>query len=82
MGYWKKHPRKELEEVLEEFHEHGWSVEDPPKYYRVRCPKERCGLHQRWIHLTPSGANYGKNALMWGRRQDCWKQEEGGGNSE
>lgn len=74
MGYWKKHPRKELEAVLEHYHQAGWRIVGPPRYYTVKCP---CGQHQRWIHLTPSGANYGKNALAWLERQPCYKDEGG-----
>lgn len=69
MGYWKKHPRKDLQAVLGEFHEAGWTIRDPPKYYRVRCP---CGMHQRWIALTPSGNDYARNALRWLYRQPCY----------
>jgi len=69
MGYWRKHPKKELEDVLNLFHQAGWAVLDPPTYYTVRCP---CGAHQRWVHLTPSGVNYGKNAVAWLRRQPCY----------
>lgn len=65
MGYWKKHPRKEFEAVLDQFHELGWRIDDPPKYYRLRCP---CGLHMRWFHLTPSNPNYGVEALQWAKR--------------
>jgi hypothetical protein len=72
VGYWKKHQSKDLEEVLLQYHLHGWKIEDPPKYYTVKCP---CGEHMRWIHLTPSGPNYGKNALMWGKRKPCWQEE-------
>ncbi|RFU18840.1 hypothetical protein D0Z06_24580 [Geodermatophilus marinus] len=71
MGYWKRHKRKDLEEVLEVFHQAGWLIEDPPTYYTLKCP---CGKHMRWLHLTPSGANYGRNALAWGRRQPCWRE--------
>lgn len=70
---WKRHPRKELEAVLGEFNDAGWAIDDPPTYYRVKCP---CGLHMRWIHLTPSDPNYAKNALKWLRRQECSKAEE------
>jgi hypothetical protein len=73
LGYWRKHPRKELETVLEHFHQAGWSILDGT-YYRVLCP---CGLHQRWIHLTPSDPNYGKNALAWLQRQSCYLVEGG-----
>lgn len=68
MGYWRKHPRKDLEEVLVAFHKAGWLIEDSGTYYRVICP---CGDHQRSIHLTPSNPNYGRQALSWLRRQPC-----------
>jgi hypothetical protein len=73
VGYWKKHPKKELEVVLQEYDKHGWTIENPPKYYTVKCP---CGAHMRWIHLTPSGRGYGKNALAWAQRQPCWDQAD------
>jgi hypothetical protein len=42
LGYWKRHQKPELEAVLEEFDRHGWRIEDPPKYYTVKCscPKQ------------------------------------------
>ncbi len=67
-AYWKRHQKPELQKVLEAFDEAGWEIIDPPKYYTVRCP---CGSHMRWIHLTPSNPNYGKQALTWMRRQNC-----------
>lgn len=69
VGYWKKHT-KDHEATLELFHRNGWIIEDPPKYYTLKCP---CGDHMRWYHLTPSGANYARNAASWGKRQPCWK---------
>lgn len=72
--YWKRHPKKELEAVLQQFADAGWRIDDPPKYYTVRCP---CGDHMRWIHLTPSDRNYGKNALKWLSRQPCYPESEG-----
>ena len=32
MGYWKKHQKKELEQLLCDFDAMGWRVEDPPTY--------------------------------------------------
>lgn len=72
MGYWQRHPKQTLQAVLGEFHEAGWTIQDPPKYYRVQCP---CGLHQRSIHLTPSDPNYARNALRWLRRQTCYQKD-------
>ena len=71
-GYWKRHPRKEMEALLGEFHAAGWTITDPPKYYTVKCP---CGSHMRWIHLTPSNPNYAQDALHWLRRQTCYKED-------
>lgn len=56
--YWRQHPKKELEELLQVFHQAGWRIAE------------------RWIHLTPSGANYARNALMWLMRQECSLEEE------
>ncbi len=71
--YWKKHPRKELEAVLQTFHKRGWSIEDPPTYYKVKCP---CGRHMRWVHLTPSDPYYVTNTRKWLERQPCMMEEE------
>ena len=70
-SYWKRHPKKELEALLGEFHEAGWKVLDPKKggYYKVRCP---CGDHQRSVHISPSNPNYVKDTLMWLYRQPCY----------
>ena len=74
MGYWRRHPRKDLEATLQVFHEHDWEIIDSPKYYKLRCP---CGLHSRWFHLTPSNPNYGREALKWaGRTCPMWKGDE------
>jgi hypothetical protein len=76
MSYWRRHPRKELQDVLVAFHEASWRVEDSGTYYRVKCP---CGNHQRSIHLSPSNPNYGREALRWMRRQPCMTTENTGG---
>lgn len=70
LGYWRKHQYKDDEEILKTFHEHGWTIIDPPKYYTLRCP---CGLHQRWYHLTPSNPRHGREVLKWAKRFECWK---------
>lgn len=70
MGYWVK-ARKDIQAVLETFHQANWRIDDPPKYYRVRCP---CGMHQRWIHRTPSDPSYCKNAIRWLERQPCYEE--------
>lgn len=70
MGYWTK-ANKDIEEVLEAFHQAGWRILNPPRYYTVRCP---CGQHQRSIHRTPSDPNYGRNAVKWLERQPCYQE--------
>lgn len=74
MGYWKKHPRKDLELVLQVLHRHGYKILNPPTYYTVRCP---CGNHQRQVHLTPSNPRYGNEVIKWARRHSCWHDEGG-----
>lgn len=68
--YWQKHPKKDLEALLGEFHEAGWTIVDPrKKYYKVKCP---CGKHLKSIHISPSDPNYAKNAISWLYRQACY----------
>lgn len=75
VGYWPKHPKKELEAVLEVFDLHGWVVTRRKGYYRVRCG---CGLHQTSVHLSPSDPNYPRNKLAWLHRQTCTQTKEAG----
>jgi len=70
MGYWQRHPKQEGRKILQLLHDHGWSIIDPPKYYKARCP---CGHTQRQVHLTPSDPNYWFNLEKWAQRQPCWK---------
>jgi len=58
--------------LLGEFHEVGWKIESPGRYYKAKCP---CGDHMRSIHISPSDPNYVKNALHWLRRQPCVPKE-------
>ena len=74
MGYWRKHPRKDLEEVLERFDAAGWRIDDSGAYYKVLCA---CGSHQRRIHMTPSSPYYGNHALQWLKKQPCTPSKEG-----
>lgn len=47
----------------------GWTIQDPPKYYMVKCP---CPLrHKRWIHLTPSNPRYANECIAWAQRCEC-----------
>lgn len=82
MGCWKKHPKKDLERILQVFDRHGYTILDPPTYYTLRCP---CGQHQRQLHLTPSSPYHGNQALRWAMKLPCWTQkdddEQDGGKS-
>lgn len=73
MGYWRRHPKKDLERLLEQFHASGWVIKDSDTYYKVLCP---CGEHRRTIHLSPSGSQYRRNAESWLRRQPCGRKPE------
>lgn len=74
MGYWHKHQRKDLEQVLRWFDSAGWRIESKAGYYRLYCP---CGAHQRSFHLTPSNPNYGKQAIQWAKRTCSGAEGEG-----
>jgi len=69
---WTRHPKKDGQRVLDEFAKAGWRIDNPPKYYRVRCP---CGSHLRYIHLTPSNPQYWTEALAWLHRQPCYPEQ-------
>jgi hypothetical protein len=69
-GFWKRHPKKELQALLYELHERGWRVEDPPKYYKVYCPCPE--KHKETIHLTPSNPYYGNDKLVYLRNHTCF----------
>jgi hypothetical protein len=53
-----RHPIKELEALLREVERRGWHVDKTGTYFKLRCP---CRKHMRWVHLTPSGADYVKD---------------------
>jgi hypothetical protein len=58
-GYWKRHPNKEIQQLLFELHLNGWVIENPPKYYRAFC---NCpGKRRTTFHITPSGRYYLNN---------------------
>lgn len=67
-----KHPDKNIEAVLQEAEDHGWTVKKAKgaAYYKVLCS---CGRHTKWsIHATPSTSDYAKNLAAWFHRQECW----------
>lgn len=71
MGYWDPHPKKEGEEVLKEFHAHGWLITRKKGYYKCLCPPE-CGQHLKTVHLSPSNPNYYKQLLAYVSKMPCW----------
>lgn len=72
MGYWPRHPRKDLEALLAECDSRGWRIEKRRKYYQVYCP---CGDHKTTVHITPSDVRYLKNKQMLIRRAPCMREE-------
>ncbi|WP_073381142.1 hypothetical protein [Nocardiopsis flavescens] len=74
LGYWKKHQKPDGQKALEELDAMGWKIENPPKYYTVKCP---CGSHARSVHLTPSNPGYFQESVRWAKRQTCMNEEEG-----
>jgi hypothetical protein len=66
----RRHLDKDIEGVLLDAEAHGWVVVPGANYWKLRCTCP--AKHQRWVHLTPSNANYGKNLASWLKRQSCW----------
>lgn len=61
-----KHPKKEGEEALGTVEAMGWDAVFTGKYYRLRC---RCGgLHQTYLHISPSNPNHFKEKVGYCRR--------------
>lgn len=65
-----RHPNKDLERLLKDCEQRGWTVAKGKKYYEARCP---CGLHRRTVKVTPSDPNYERNARGWLKRTGCWE---------
>ena len=70
MGENSKHPDKDIRKLLSEAEENEWTILKGAAYFKCLCP---CGEHKRWVHCTPSGANYRINLRKWFERQPCWK---------
>jgi hypothetical protein len=71
LGYWQKHPKKDGEAVLREFHAHGWRITRGKLYYFCYCPKS-CGQHTKTVRLTPSGPYYFNNVIRVVQKLSCW----------
>jgi transposase len=73
-GARRRHPKKDLEKVLQEAEQHGWRVVETKKYFKLLC--SCADKHKRWVHLSPSDGDYAKNLLAWLGRQSCWRESE------
>jgi hypothetical protein len=78
-GYWVRHPKPLLQDLLMQFHQAGWKIISPRKgggYYKAHCP---CPLkHKTSIHLTPSNPGYAFDKMKWLQRQECFRKRTGG----
>jgi hypothetical protein len=64
----------DIQDLLRWFQQRGWT-EVPARgvgYTGIRSP---CGLHQRWIHKSPSSAYYVNHAKQWALDQSCSKDD-------
>ncbi|MHB1713088.1 MAG: hypothetical protein ACYCV7_17150, partial [Acidimicrobiales bacterium] len=55
----RRHPKKELEEILAEAEARGWRVESRTGYFKLKCSCDE--KHYKTVHYSPSDPNYGKN---------------------
>lgn len=68
-----RHPRSELEELIQTAERFGWRVEKAKKYYKAFCP---CPLKcMETIHISPSGVNYERNKRNKMSKCEAWKEE-------
>jgi hypothetical protein len=73
-GHEDKSADNDIQDLLRWFQQRGWT-ELPARgvgYTGVRSP---CGLHQRWIHKSPSSAYYVNHAKQWALDQSCPKDD-------
>ncbi len=75
LGYWDKHPKKDGEDLLEEFHHHGWRITRKKKYYVCYCPPT-CGLHMKTVHLSPDSPYHWNHVRQWVGHLPCWQKED------
>lgn len=67
-----KHPKRDLERLLSEMEEQGWTVTKRPRgYYKAKCPCT--GMHMHTIHLSPSNPRYQQNLEAHLRRSTCFR---------
>lgn len=67
-----RHPKKELEDLLQKVEAQNWRVTKGNRYFGCWCPCPK--KHKTWVHLTPSNPNYARDKLAWFKRQPCWKE--------
>lgn len=50
-----------------------WVIDETPTrngYTKFKCPAS-CGVHQMWLHKTPSNPNHFREKRQWLLRQTC-----------
>lgn len=67
-----RHPDKEIEDVLRQAENHGWTFGLGNGYWKGRCG---CGTHLKSVAKTPSGGYYVNRLLQWFKR-NCWPEGE------
>lgn len=67
-----RHPKKELEAVLQEAERQGWIPKRGKKYFKMYCPCP--GKHIKTVKLSPSDPNYTQHLLGQLSRATCWEK--------
>jgi hypothetical protein len=68
-----RHPRKELEALLKEAENQGWTVQRGGRYFKLKCGCP--AKHFTTLHLSPSDPRYERNKRHWLARMTCWKEQ-------
>ncbi len=75
MGYWNKHPKKDGEDLLKEFHAHRWIITRNKGYYVCWCPSE-CGQHMQTVRLSPHSPYHWNHVRQVVEKFPCWQKGE------
>lgn len=65
-----RHPRKDLEKLIQTAEDQGWTFTKGNRYYKGRCP---CGKCMETVSLTPSNPNFAKNKLNKMSKCELWE---------
>jgi len=71
-GYWKKHPKPDLQQLLIDLDAEKWRIVDPPTYYKVLCPCPQ--KHKTWVHLTPKNRDYAQQKRTYLSTHACFNK--------